>query len=210
MGMTCAPASRLPHTSTSARPQLAPSDASRDAPTSLAVHALVGWLMCQVGIILVVPWLEDAVQSHARLLLLLAFWLTFRHAFTLGALEDATLGACILGFEWFLQQWCGLPLSGGWTLVGLLWLTIQVDRGTHRRLTTFLWRRCYALLRASVYATTKTERLKSPYFSGMHRTLAALLEGMRRSCAHKLCTISQGTARRATGTRQGGYTLGRT
>lgn len=157
-----------------------------DTPTSVAVYALVGWLMCQVSLIVALPWLRDGELAFARLCVLTLGWLTFRRAYQLRSREDAVLGSCVVGFEWLLESWCGVPFSAGWALVALTWLVAELDAVSRHRLRAMFLDRAYALLCVLVYATTKTERLQSPHFGFASRTLAWGCESLRRTCARKL------------------------
>ncbi len=166
-----------------------------DTTASISVQALIGWMMCQVGIILLFPLLPAAALGFVRMFILATYWLTFSHIFHLRPLHDAALGLSVFGFEWLVDRTCGLPLCHCWVAIGTVWLVAQFDNATKRRVQSFLLCRCYGLLCATVYATTTTERLQSPYLGKVHRALARLSEGLRRGCAHRICTLNQSAAR---------------
>jgi hypothetical protein len=162
-----------------------------DASTSVAVHVLLGWLVGQVGLILVFSDLQDAALSHVRMLVMGSYWLTCRQLFELRVGEDLLLGISVIGFERFLEWWCEVPLSTGWIVIALLWATCLVAPATRRRLNALVLQYCYTLFCSAVYATTTTERLQSRYFCRLNRGLAATFENLRRRCAYKLCAFNQ-------------------
>lgn len=168
-----------------------PSAPPQDKSSSVAAYAFVGWLMCQVCVLVALPWLHGAAQSHARLLVLATYWLTFRHVFHLQLAGDVWLGTSVVGFERFLEWWCGLPLSAGWAAVGLLWLLCRIEPALKRRLHALFLRRCYGFLCRAVAATTRLERLHDPYFYWFNRRVAQALELLRRRCAYQLARIER-------------------
>jgi hypothetical protein len=168
-----------------------PDAAGQHEPSPVFVHALLAWLLCQVGIIVTLPWLSEAVQSPVRAAVMATYWLTFRRTFRLNASEDALLGATVVGFELFLAWWASMPLSVSWYFVVPLWLATYVNPALKHRLYSSCLRQLYAVLRRAVYATTTTARLQNPHFSWANRYLATLCEALRRRCAYKLCALNQ-------------------
>lgn len=164
---------------------------AQDKSSAIAVYAFVGWLMCQVCVLIGLPWLQGAAQGHARLVVLATYWLTFRHVFHLPLAYDLWLGTSVVGFERFLEWWCGLPLSAGWIAVGVLWLMSQVEPALKRRLHASFLRRCYSVLCKAVIATTRLERLHDPYFYWFNKRVAQVLELLRRRCAYELARIER-------------------
>jgi hypothetical protein len=167
-----------------------------DTASAPAVCALVAWLVCQVGLLLVLPWLDDINSGHTRMAVLGVYWLTFTQVFQLALLETVLLGGTVVGFEVLLQSYCGLPLSSGWALVFALGFARQMDTDYQRRMLCYLLRRGYALFSMAVYATTRTERLQNPYFRWLNRALFRTFEPLRRACAYRLCALNRAARER--------------